>query len=326
MSVHTHQGHNYMGLPSLGSYAEAKKHLESVRPIRGSDNVKPLGRNRRYKWVNIKDGLDCDSNGDPLGVWRPYIACRLGDYDMIKFYQDGGITLDTRCWRGWSIGGLLYFVLKDKVGVVKSHRGKWYFQNKIGTEYAFKPDGSLEMRLDHVDTKTGYPIYVPKEPVVEKRYKLKRKVMNELRKRYKPFTDYASTALAINSQFNKAEADGIKNTLGFDDFTYEPQSQYYWGQMRDDNATRTNITQALDKFINTGDLNLAYSLMYGFAFKAGTYTYNSGDIHCSPKAFNNAFTEFLKYQFKDELFEVEEQAVGTAFKDENIKYVMSSMR
>ncbi len=100
MSMNFHRGYNSARIKSLPTYAQAKAHYESVVPIRGSDNIRPLGANRRYKYTQIvKRMISVETPDNPLGEWAEVYACNLWGTDYITFYPNGDLVIDTK-YRG----------------------------------------------------------------------------------------------------------------------------------------------------------------------------------------------------------------------------------
>ena len=72
-------GNTIEDLPSLLSYGQAVAHYESIVPIRGSNNLRPLcvrGNGRRRKHMQIIRRADA-------------VVCRLHDTDVVSFFPMG---------------------------------------------------------------------------------------------------------------------------------------------------------------------------------------------------------------------------------------------
>ena len=84
-------GHgNCAGIPKLHSYDDAKKHYEQVVPIRGrTEQVKPLGRNRRFTWYRIVEHTVANQAEN---IEYKYYACQLYGSDTVSFYLMGTFT------------------------------------------------------------------------------------------------------------------------------------------------------------------------------------------------------------------------------------------
>ena len=314
MSMNFHRGYNSARIKSLPTYAQAKAHYESVVPIRGSDNIRPLGANRRYKYTQIvKRMISVETPDNPLGEWAEVYACNLWGTDYITFYPNGDLVMNTG-YRGVSVMNMLTYALKDVVGI-GSMRGKWYLINKKRESFVLKETEPTVFSFVDGD-------YVPKDPTPETVYTLNRKEMNALRKRYKKFVDYACTALGIDETIHGDEGsklDEVKTYLKIKDNELLPS--YYWNRKPDFKGNQETIAKALDTFIEAGDLELAYNLMFLFAHNAGRYSYRDSSISCSPQAFKKYFESFLKYAFRNNLFVAKEVEVGVPFYDANKKFM-----
>jgi hypothetical protein len=147
-----------------------------------------------------------------------------------------------------------------------------------------------------------------------------------LRKRHKKFIEYACTALGMDSRVSMGESDDgvreiekVKSYLKIKDHELLPS--YYWNREPDFKGNQATIAEALDNFIESGDLELAYNLMFLFAHNAGKFSYRDSSISCSPQAFKKYFDEFLKYAFRNNLFVPKEVEVGVPFYDANKKFM-----
>ena len=318
MSMTFHKGYNSARIKKIANYAQAKEHYESVVPIRGRDNVRPLGANRRYHSLQIvKRMVSIEVPDNPLGEWAEVYSCRLWGSDYVTFYPNGDLVIQVaNGYHGVSVMNMLTYSLG--MGVVGSMRGKWYFINKKNESFLIGKKPTVFSLVDGD--------YVAKAPTPEVVYSLNRKEMNALRKKYKKFFDYAHTALAIDSKIisggdgsKEREMSKILKYFKLKDHDLLPI--FYWGRQPDFLCNQTTIAEALDTFIESGDLELAYNLMFLFAHNAGSYNYRDSSISCSPQSFKKYFDEFLKYAFRDKLFVAKEVEVGVPFYDANKKFM-----
>ena len=90
---------NITDLPVLHSYAEAVAHYESITPIRGSKNLRPIcdtTNGRRKKHMQIIKTTHPKALGmaaTPEGAIDA-VACRLYDTDVVTFVSNGDIIID----------------------------------------------------------------------------------------------------------------------------------------------------------------------------------------------------------------------------------------
>ena len=85
-------------LPYLGSYTDALFHYDSIVPLRGSDNLRPICRTptgRRKKQYQIRvNGLSSYGLQAAYGTDRdnPPVVCQLYDTDVLVFYPNGDVV------------------------------------------------------------------------------------------------------------------------------------------------------------------------------------------------------------------------------------------
>lgn len=316
---YAHRGYNCARIPALENYAQAKQHFESVVHIRGRDKTcKPLGKNRRFTWFTIQEKHTVlpDSGDDPLGVFSKSYAYRCYDSDLVEFFHNGDILVRNSKWHSPTTMGFLTFSLQA-MGQIVSKRGKWYFRNKRGEVYPFL--GDLLLRADE------HGVFCPREYYKECRYRLNRKAINAMRKKYKEFIDYGKSMLLIDQTIPPRLELGRANGLKFDTFNLTPY--YGWGENANkDTGNRDTLFSAMDKFMETKDLDLAYELFSYIAHGAGYYSYKTQTVVCSPAAFVKKLEEVMKYQFAKELFDAVEVEQGVMFHDDNLKYVTCSRK
>lgn len=310
--TYTHRGYNSARIPAIATYAQAKEHYQSVNPIRGRvPEVRPLGKNRRFTWFTIEEKQTVlPESNDILGTYEVSYAFRCWNTDMLEFYSNGDIMLRNSSWHSPTTMGFMTYSMKA-FGSIVSKRGKWYFQNLKGEAFLFDREMLLKKSEDG--------LYRPKDMVVEKRYRLSRKAMNEVRKKYKAFTEYASNALLIEPTVSRLEVAEAGHGLSFEDTHLLPY--YSWNNPTTDGENRRKLFEALDKFSQSGDLALGYELFCYVAQSVGRYNYRTQTIQCLPKEFTDRFDEILKYQFAKDLFVEKEVEQGVIFHDDNIKYV-----
>jgi hypothetical protein len=288
-----------------------------VSPIRGRNpEIKPLGKNRRFTWFTIKEKHTVlPESDDPLGSFDIAYVLTCWNSDMVTFHSNGDIVLKDTNWHSPTTMGFLTFSLQS-FGAIISKRGKWYFQNKKGESFLFHNEMTLRQSED------GF--YRPKAQLVEKRYRLSRKAMNSIRKKYKGFIEYGKNALSIEPTVTRLEVAEAGHGLSFQDTHLVPY--YSWNNPNTDNDNRTKLFQALDSFNQSGDLAMAYALLCYVAQAAGRYSYQRQTITCEPTWFVNKMTEVMKYHFAKELFVEETVDSGVVFYDDNSKYVARSAK
>jgi hypothetical protein len=309
-------GHgNCARLPSLHNYERAKAHYDSVIPIRGrAEECRPLGAHRRFSYYEIRKNVKAiQVKDDPLGQFITTYSCNLYRSDCVEYYPDGKIAIRTN---GWHTPTTLAFVnyVTQQFGKLVSVKGRWYWQ-VTGTDKMFKipvARGS-ELLLSNVGGEM-----IPENPIEEKRYAVKRKVMNAIRKRYDFFIDYGSTMLKMNNVVEKFE---IKQAVHTNFRSMHLVRSHYDGN----GTNRDNLAKlfsSLDKVIETNDLDLMYELAMYVANVAGRWAYNSQSMVCDAQRFVDLMNESIKYHFRDVVFSIKEVELGVALYDRNEKYFL----
>jgi hypothetical protein len=205
----------------------------------------------------------------------------------------------------------LTYTLKG-IGEMRSASGKWYFINH--SQEAFFLDHK-DLTLQFVD---GHG-YRPLEIKPEYKYRVKRKEMNRLRKTYKPFIEYTRNMLLMDNKVDKQNLD--KTGDGALEFlSYRLRPEYSWGH-EEAGKNRTKFFNLVKQAQDSNDLDLMYKLAGYVSSCFGWYNYNQQSSMCSPTAFENGFSEALKYEYAKEVFEAIEQPIGEGFFDRNQKYV-----
>jgi hypothetical protein len=299
-------GHgNCAQIPRLANYAEAKEWYEKVIPIRGRATVvKPLGRKRYFtQYEIVKETVAIQSENREYDIY----ACAMYGKDMVQFYPNGDIAIHANKWYSITTGAFLNCVL-SQMGNIVSESGKWYFQNKEGKSFRFK-DG---MRIRKGDD--GF--FVPTEVVEDKVFRIDRKRMNAIRKRYSSIVQYGRTMLAIDGNVGKLEQlELAKNGLA----TSRMVPYYSW-QSEETRASRERWFALAEKQMESGNLELLYDLVRCVASVSGRYSYKENSYVGDPVSFTNYMDEMFKYQFRDEVFKTEVVPYGESRADKNKKY------
>ena len=313
--TYTHRGYNCARIPALANYAEAKEHYKSVVPIRGRKECRPLGKNRRFTWFTIEEKQTMlPESSDILGTYDLAYALSCWGRDLVVFHSNGNIVVHNTVWHSPTTMGFLTFSLKA-FGCIVSKRGKWYFQNNKGENFLM-PNGEIPLRKGE----DGF--FRPKEQATEKRYRLNRKAINAIRKKYKNFIDYGKNALSIDPTVTRLEVAEANHGLSFEDTHLTPY--YSWTDKTTDSSNRTLLFSALDRFNQSGDLQLAYELFTYIAQSGGRFSYREQLLICEPSQFVKTLEEVIKYHFAKVIFDEEEVDAGVIFHDNNIKYVSRS--
>jgi hypothetical protein len=229
----------------------------------------------------------------------------------VEYYPDGKIAIRTN---GWHTPTTLAFVnyVTQQFGKLVSVKGRWYW-NVTGTDKMFKVPTARgsELILSNVGGEM-----IPEKPIEEKRYAVKRKAMNAIRKKYNFFIDYGSTMLKMSNVIEKFTTKEAK----YSDFS----SMHLVRSHYDGNATHTGnlaeLFSSLDKVVETNDLDLMYELAMYVANVAGRWAYKEQAMVCEAQRFVNLMNEAIKHHFRDDVFSIKEVEVGMSVYDRNEKY------
>lgn len=310
--MHHTNMYNYPRLPALINYEAAKQHYEAVRPIRGRyPEERPLGAVRRYTHMQIRQEItSLEKPNDPLGEFATVYSCQLysGKHNRVDFYPDGRIKIKASSWRGPTTMMFYTYLLKG-IGDMRSASGKWYFINHGGEAFLLEN----ELILHFVD---GHG-YRPVDIKPEYKYKAKRKELNRIRKTYKPFIEYTKNMLLMDSKIIRPDNNHSIKALGLNSFRLLPE--YNWGY-EEAGRNRTQFFNLVKQAQDNNDLNLMYELANYVGQTFGWYSYNHQSAICSPTAFEENFTNMIKFQYAQEVFEPIEQPLGTGFFDRNGRY------
>jgi hypothetical protein len=226
---------------------------------------------------------------------------------MVQFYPNGDIAISANRWNSITTGAFLNCVLNE-VGTIISESGKWYFRNRHDESFRFKDGMRIRMGDD------GF--FVPTEIVEDKVFRIDRKHMNAIRKRYSPIIQYGKTMLAIDGNVGKLEElELAKNGL-----STSKMVPYYAWQSEETKASRAKWFELADKQMESGNLELLYDLVRCVASVSGGYSYKEGTYLGDPVSFANYMDEMFKYQFRDEVFRTEAVPYGESLADRNKKY------
>jgi hypothetical protein len=316
-------GHgNCAQLPNLVSYHTAKEHFDKVDPIRGrAQEVRPLGRKRRYSWYQItKNTKAIQVKDDPLGQFITTYACRMYSTDCVEFFSDGKIVLNAGGWAGFTTQAFINYVV-EPIGIINSHEGKWYWQvrrqGKLAESYPFPMNRGSEFVLEYRD---GAMMPIDIKP--EHRYTVNRKAMNAMRKKYEAIITYGKGVLNMSKEVDvlkEKEMYGVDTQMGSLLASYSANYDIY-NKARNDNVLK--LFKALDKYEETKDLNILYNMFLYISKNAGRYSYNTQGVRCEPAWFKEAMDKLIKFAFSSEVFVSTEQPIGVPFKDRNDKYFL----
>lgn len=319
--------YNSARLPSIANYDMAKRIYQEAKPIRGRyPEERPLGRNRRYSWMQIHErSTSIEDTDNPLGQFIKTYACQLYQTDCVEFFPNGEVVIRVNQWRGPTTLMFINHTLKEYIGEIGSEGHKWYFINKNGEAYPMPTGYGSEMRVKFVD---GYG-FRPLEIKEEYKCVVRRKEMNKLRKYYSDFIEYGKTMLMADEKIGdwkflskNREELGLKvdRFCGYDvwshyDHTTDTYQEVKIAEQR--NRLMYLVQEAMEK----NDLELKRKLMLVISATYSRYYHGGDQYAATPMGFANSFEEIMKYHHHDVVFERIPQPIGVPFRDRNDKYV-----
>lgn len=184
---------NTFATRSLDTYADAKKHYESVIPLRkGSHNAnaRPIGF-RRYTWGTIVEGPK-DSTGN-----AEYYAARYYDTDCVIWRQprDGKEIVDFNCgrWVSPSTARFMHYICPKAIHChIELHRIR---ANGYPIPVAINRSSTAALEYLTMEgtidvEKKGYYTWVPLNGVEEHVHQINRSALNEVRQKFMPFLSW----------------------------------------------------------------------------------------------------------------------------------------
>lgn len=184
-------GINGHDLPLLRSYKQAKQLHDSIMPIRGSNNLRPLG-DRRKQHQRIEGG----HAGDVAGV-----ACVLYRTPCVIYYEDGTIYLQHGGYISQSTCKFIERIAPVSNVRMDGQRGCLVVR-VAGGDYKCGEDG---LWLRYNEQTTGYEPF-DCEPFMTT--SVNRKAMEQVRQQYAAFMQYA-IGLGKLTQWEKPEGEGV---------------------------------------------------------------------------------------------------------------------
>jgi hypothetical protein len=152
----------------LHNYEAALRHYDSITPLRGNTNVRPIAE-RRKTHFNIRK----DERAGTLIV-------RLHQTDVITYHPDNRITLDMGGWNSVSTRAAIHAV----TGVnIFSSFGRAWVRDHDGKEYPFKNNLQLQTGGSYRDHKIIDPTY-------PETHTLNRKELNQKLRQFRDYYNY----------------------------------------------------------------------------------------------------------------------------------------
>lgn len=307
------------GVPRILDYAQALEHFNQVVPYRSGSQkgLKPLGSNRRYKYLNIAKGQNDE------------IHLRLVESNVVTFYSDGHIVISLCKWDTIStrqfIAATTPFRVTHEKGRTYLHiEGKWYAFADAVTPIVVQPDGTV------------------RDPIQESIYRLNAKAMKCKREEYFGFREYVKNMGNVLVGIKDTEivpvAERHKSTFAEFNMLREVRLRRvelpYPTGMRGkreglikylnlflSHVKKAQETEDLqgyyDMFVLLGASSLNYSSSLN-AFVAGSH-WAPDSVEIGPKMLE-FFDEIIKHIHREEVFDKIEVPVGKKVSNNNRKY------
>lgn len=159
-------------LPRINTFEQAAGHYDSITPIRGSDNLRPLG-NRQARHMRI---TRIDSNrGTKYELW-------LYNTPVVTFYEDGRVEFDVR------------YVSQSTAKFASKFVGYGGF-GVMGDYIAYCRQGTTSVRHDGMFMFSGGVLQTPASKLYAKR--LDRVKAKAARATFAPFVQWLDTVGAL---------------------------------------------------------------------------------------------------------------------------------
>jgi len=172
-------GINGHDLPSIRSYKQAKSRYDSIKPVRGTNNVRPLG-DRRKQHQRIEEARPNFSGAAGM-------ACVLYHTQCVTYYEDGTIHL---AHGGYISQSTCKFIERiAPVTSVRMDKQRGCLVVRVaGGEYKCGKDG-LWLRRPTAD-EPPQVAHIPIDPVPFKVTTVNRTAMREMKKQHAAFMQY----------------------------------------------------------------------------------------------------------------------------------------
>lgn len=295
---------NVTDLPQLHTYRAALMHYNSITPIRGSDNLRPIcntANGRRKKHMQIVR-VSYPSKQGALDA----VACRLYDTDVVTFLSNGEIIINIE---GWStntthsfIDGLFMPTGYYFTSLVRaySRKGNTVIELKDATT-VLKDDNVVKIRMvEETDTQGKYFEFV--DAPKQHGYYLKRAQMGMRRKELEKFAKFARAAAKMIDPETYEDKTWS---------TFEGRKAVTAGQLHSMMLDQSQWDEALDYL-----LPMALHSEYQYAPPANTY---KRVTTIKPATLTKKVDDVLKYMFAEDLFE--ERETNNPLSNDNAKYL-----
>lgn len=173
--------------PYLHGYEAALKHHNEVKPVRGREDCRPVGKRRNIHATirKMEDGT---------------VACRLYNTDVVCYHVDGTVTVVLDGWESPSTCRFINELMGVEIGI--RHRRVWVraTHNNVAGWYALNAHDKNIMR--RAGGGVGLQFDNP-APVLL--HHVNRARANNVRQRYAPFRNYVRRMMKVREGFTMDE-------------------------------------------------------------------------------------------------------------------------
>ena len=277
-------------IPVLRSYEKALEHYESIKPIRGSNNVRPIcktknGRRKKHMQIIKRDDA---------------IACRLYDTDvltfhkgitwesgLIEYYSGGYISNTTHAFASSILFDGVYFNTKKEVTEVTIG----YSPNR----QTYHVGRNQTLKLRRMGEPHQRPYYVVIDPPKHLEYYLKRKEYNAHRKPLKEFEEHC---VRMTKLCDPKEKQSDRYSV-WEGFSNSPNERGWFQRERYKELTNKD-TESWGQLV---PLILEHARTRDVKWVEGKYVIKQ---HFDTQKIKEFINDMVKYAFADELFEEKE--------------------
>ena len=266
-------------MPQLRSYEQALKHYESIKPIRGSDNLRPIcattnGRRKKHMQIIKRDDA---------------IACRLYDTDVLTFYKDGVVEY----YSGGYISNSTHAFASSIFNHVLFNTKQCVTEVTIGHSpnrqtYHVGPNQTFKMKREG-------DIWVAIDPPKLFEYYLKRKEYNAHRK---PLKEFEAHCIRMAKLCDPKEKQSDRYSV-WEGLSNSPNERGWFQRERYKELTNKD-TESWGELV---PLILEHARTRDVKWAEGKYVIKQ---HFDTQKIKEAINDMVKYAFADELFEEKE--------------------
>ena len=294
-------------LPRLRSFEQALEHYGSIKPIRGSNTLRPIcatpnGRRKKHMQIIKRDNAT--------------VVCRLYDTDVLTFrmgksWEDGVVEFNSGGFISNTTHSFASSILYPYVGFWTKKGSteiaiNWQHHEDHAKSYHVGPKQTFKMR------RTGEPHQPPEytaiEPPKNFEYYLKRKEYNAHRKPLKEFQEHCIRMTKLADPREKQSG----RMKVWETFGNSPNERGWFHRTLYNDLT----TKGTDMWGDLVPVMLERARSTHIQYENGHYNY----IHFFDKQkISESISEMVKYAFADELFEERETTKRTF--NGNEKYI-----